>query len=226
MRRRYEAQGHDGKLIVVFDEFQEHADDAVIAGLLKKLAAQGRAAGVHTLAATQHPSVSAFGATETRRQFTGKLALRVEDSDASRVAVGGKLPRADYLLGGGDCYTVAPGSCHRVQGAFVDGSDYDEEEGGDPIFLEWPDYDAEDVGQALPEKRPPGRPRRPLQAEEVGVALLSAMEEEGRTYFKRRMEGADLGRPGTDRARSIMGFGRALLEWLEQNGIGLVYLDD
>ena len=63
MRRRYERQDRRGRLIVVFDEFQESVGDPVIVDLLRKVAAQGRAARVHLLAATQHPTVAPPGAT-------------------------------------------------------------------------------------------------------------------------------------------------------------------
>ena len=131
MRERYQVGNGGGRVVVVVDEFQEWSGDAVFVDLMRKLAAQGRAAHVHLIAATQHPAVDAFGDSTTRRNLTGKLALRVGDPDASRVAVGGNLPRADYLLGAGDAYAVGPGACHRVQMAYVGQPDIDAAAGGE-----------------------------------------------------------------------------------------------
>ena len=61
MHERYEHRDYTGRVIVVVDEFQEWAGDEVFVDLMRKLAAQGRAAQVSLLAATQHPSVEAFG---------------------------------------------------------------------------------------------------------------------------------------------------------------------
>ena len=80
MRLRYE-NGHAGRVVVAFDEFQEFVGDPVIVALMKRIAAQGRGAGVHLLAATQHPTVDAFGDPAVRRNLTGKLALMVADAD-------------------------------------------------------------------------------------------------------------------------------------------------
>ncbi|KPK84264.1 MAG: hypothetical protein AMJ81_06115 [Phycisphaerae bacterium SM23_33] len=220
MRRRYEAgvNGH-GRVVVVFDEIQEFVGDPVVTGLMAKLAGQGRAAGVHLIAATQHPTVAAFGDASTRRNLTGKLALRVSDPDASRVAVGGRLPRADHLLGAGDCYTVAPGAIYRVQMAYVDGQEIDAAPAGQRNFDEWPTYQAEEVGQDLPDRN-----IRALQPEELGASLIAAMEGEGRPALKARIEEAGLARPGSDWARRLLDLGRETLACLERWDVGLCYL--
>ena len=140
MRRRYVAGGQDGRLIVVVDEFQELTTDSIFADLLRKLAAQGRAAQCHLLASTQHPTVGMFNDPSTRRNLTGKVAFRVDDPDSSRVAVGGNTPRSDRLLGRGDCYVIKPGACHRAQGVYVDESDFGALDGGQHRFTAWPDY--------------------------------------------------------------------------------------
>lgn len=223
MRRRYE-NGHDGRVVIIFDEIQEFVNDSIVVALMKRIAAQGRDAGVHLLASTQHPTVDAFGDPTVRRNLTGKLALMVADADASRVAVGGRLPRADFLLGAGDCYTVTPGICHRVQGAYVDERDFDGAESGEWEFDTWPEYDAVGVGQELPRRG--GNSAKSLQPGELGAALVSAMEKEGRPTFQGRVESAGLSKPGSDRARSLLQLGRQTLGWLENNGVGLFYLDD
>lgn len=212
MRQRYEARYHDGRVIVVVDEFQELINDHVVADLLRKIAAQGRAAGVHCLLATQHPTVDAFGDKTTRRNLTGKVALRVDDCDASRVAVGGSTPRADELLDAGDSYALGPGACHRVQLAYVDEHEIGAAEFGEWRFSRWPDYEAEAVGQELPEVG------WSYRGDELAVAIVAAVYDEGRPTLLKRLEEAELGRPGAERAIRLLGLGRDVNEWLVQNG--------
>ncbi len=214
MRGRYEAGYHTGRVIVVVDEFQELVDDQVIVDLLRKLTAQGRAAHVHCLLATQHPTVSAFGDSSTRRNLVGKVALRVSDSDASRVAVGGATPRADRLLGAGDSYTVAPGACHRVQMAYVDEQEITagERGGHDWRFTRWPDYEPEAIGQELPEVA------WKYTGDELAVAVVSAAHGEGRPSLVKRLIEAELGKPGAERAIRLLGLGRDVHDWLMGNG--------
>jgi hypothetical protein len=213
MRRQYEQGCHNGRVVVVFDEIQEFADDQVVVALMQKIASQGRAAHVHLMCATQHPTVSAFGDPKTRRSLTGKLALRVEDPDASRVAVGGNLPRADFLLGAGDCYAVGSGTAHRIQGAYVDQRDFAKAETGAWDFETWPDYQAEAVGQDLPTNEV----NWSYSGAELAVSIVSASEGEGRPAMVNRLEAADLGRPGSVRAARLLTLGREAHCWLEDN---------
>ena len=62
MDRRYEQ--HDtiaARLVIVIDEVQELADDSICVEAVRKLTAQGRAARVSVILATQHPTIAALG---------------------------------------------------------------------------------------------------------------------------------------------------------------------
>ena len=207
MKQRY-LNGHAGRLIVAFDEFQEYADDKAIAGMLRKLVRQGRAAQVHCLLATQHPTVDAFGDPSTRRALVGKVALRVEDFEASRVAVGGSNPRADHLLGAGDSYNLAPGACHRVQIVYVDHREVDKVDTGTWDFDEWPIYDAENLGQDLPERG------WAYNGQELAASIVAAAEGEGRPAMVKRLDRA----PGAERAIRLLHLGREVNDALGQMG--------
>lgn len=213
MRRRYQAGYHEGRLVVVFDEFQELVADDVVADLLRKVAAQGRAAGVHLLAATQHPTVAAFGDASTRRNLTGKIALLVDDPDASRVAVGGSFPRADHLLGCGDCYTVRPGAYYRVQLVYVDEQEITAAERGghEWRFTRWPEYDPGEIGQELPAVG------WRYSGAELGAGLVTAAYGEGRPALVARLQEAGLGRPGAERAIRLLTLCRDQWDWLRGN---------
>jgi len=190
--------GHDGRLIVAFDEFQEVIEDKAIVGLLRKLVRQGRAAHVHCLMATQHPTVDAFGDPSTRRALVGKVALRVEDFEASRVAVGGPNPRADHLLGAGDSYNLAPGACHRVQIVYVDRKEVDKIGTGTWDFDEWPAFDAEALGQDPPERG------WSYNGQELAASIVAAAEGEGRPAMVKRLNS----KPGAERAIRLLNLGR------------------
>ncbi|MBU0493687.1 MAG: hypothetical protein KKB13_17715 [Chloroflexi bacterium] len=222
MRERYTTPGQHGRVVVIFDEFQELATDAVVMNLLRKLAAQGRAAGVHLIAATQHPTVDAFGDATTRRNLVGKIALRVADPDASRVAVGGRLPRADCLLGAGDAYTVGPGTCHRVQMAYVGPEDIAQAESGMWRFDAWPEYDASEIGQNLPVDSTNGA--KSWTPSEVGVALIAAAEGEGRPAMMTRMQTEGLRGMGDHRAAQLVKFGKQALAWLQDCDYDVCYV--
>ena len=211
MRQRYEAGYSKGRVIVVFDEFQEAAEDEVVVGLLRKLCAQGRAAAVHCLLATQHPTIEAFGDASIRRNLVGKVALRVGDADASRVAVGGASPRA---------YNGAPGVWHRVQMAYVDDRELDAAERGQWRFQRWPRYNPEAVGQELPEVG------WSYTGDELAVSIVAAAQEEGRPSMVKRLEEAELGRPGAERAMRLLGLGRDANGWLNQNGYAVCLSGD
>ena len=88
MRQRYAKGWSGGKLIIAIDEFQEYTRDADFVSLLRKLASQGRAAGVHLLLSTQHPALEIFGDVTIRRNITGRIALKTADYEASKVATG------------------------------------------------------------------------------------------------------------------------------------------
>jgi hypothetical protein len=202
MRRRYQTGDKSHRTIVVFDEFQEFADDAIIVDLMRRIAAQGRGANIHLLAATQHPDLQAFGDKTTRRNLTGRLALLVNDPDASRVAVGSSKPRADHLLGAGDAYAVSPGAIHRIQGAYIDQREIDQAPTGQWRHDRWPDYDAEDLGHQLPTVN------WAYDGTELGHSIISAYNDEGRPTLTNRLENAGLSRPGAERGIRLLQLGR------------------
>jgi len=211
MRRRYQSGQQNGRIIVVIDEFQELVGDEVIVDLLRKLVAQGRAARVHCLLATQHPTVAAFGDSSIRRNLVGKVALHVLDFDASRVAVGGATPRADHLLGAGDSYAVGPGACHRVQLAYVDQRDFDAAGHGVFQFPRWPEHQPEDIGQDIPVGWS-------YTGEELAVSIVSAVENEGRPSLIKRLLANGLNRPGSERASRLLQLGRDANAGLQRQG--------
>ena len=220
MRQRGEGNGWTGRVVVAIDEIQEIITDPTIADLLRRIAAQGRSRAVHALVTTQHPTTNSFGHPATRRNLSGKVALLVQDADASRVATGcPKWPRADYLSGCGDAYAIGPGTVHRVQVAYVDGADFAEASNGhDWRFQRWPDFDPEAVGRELPAGNAGAKP---YTGDEVAVSVVAAAHSEGRPSLLRRLEDADLGKPGTNRARRLLALGRDAHNWLQANGFSV-----
>jgi len=233
MAARYEhlAQGKrpEGRLIVVIDEFQEFCSDDVIADLLERISRQGRGALVSLLLTTQHPNTESFGKVATRRQLPGRLALKVMDFEASKIVVG-KKPRADLLLSQGDCFVCRPDwPSMRAQGAYVDQDDVDEVmekangRAGQWRFQEWPEFDPSGVGQDLPSDNGNGggRPQFEISGPEIGVSLAAAAESAGRPAFKKMMEEAGLGRPGSSRAQRLLDLGRDAFVWLDRAGYAI-----
>jgi hypothetical protein len=56
---------------------------------------------------------------------------------------------------------------------------------------------------------------------ELAISLISAQEGEGRPTMIRRLEEAELGRPGAERAIRLLDLGREAFEWLADHGYRL-----
>lgn len=203
MTARYSGGRDTRRLVIIIDEVQELTDDALATEALRKLIAQGRGANVHCIIATQHPTVASLGDATIGKNLVGRLALRVIGPEASRVAVGAKSPRADYLLGHGDAYACAPTATHRVQCAMFAG----DLPTAAPDLVEWPEQESD-----LPDNGnwPNGA--------EVGAAILSASRAEGRVKFQRALLDSGRGSIGNDKAVKLLGLGRDTLDYLESHG--------
>ena len=229
MLRRYDSGDRQSRLIMVFDEFQTATDDKAVIKMLHIITSQGRGAWVNAAMATQHPDLACFGDPKTRRNLTGKIALRVEDPDASRVAVGAANPRADFLLGAGDCYCLGPGRRHRAQGAYTDDTDIarvmERANGraGQWDVTDWePLYDPDVMGQSGPaDSGNGGGVSFEVSGPELAVSLAAAVENAGRPTLKRMMEQAGLGKPGSSRAQKLLDLGRDAFVWLDANGYAI-----
>jgi len=208
LQRRYTiiaAQGESAiaslpRIMLLFDEFQEFMDDAGVRELTRRILAQGRAARIHAMLATQHPTVEAFGEHGAlKRNLVGRIALRVTDQDASRVVVGDSLPRADRLMGRGDAYAVIPGHVHRVQLLLIDEPELQAMPRQEPSLREWPETNPEDYG-AEPTVR------WGYSGEELAWGLIGAAQtpQWGRPRILEAFEEAGLDRPGSERADRLI----------------------
>lgn len=212
MQRRYEAHETSApRLVVVIDEVQEFAGDPATIEMIRRIAAQGRAARVSIVLATQHPNGDAFGNDASiKRNITGRIALRVSDYKASEVAVGGNTPRADWLLGAGDAYCCVPGTIMRTQIAYMAQQEIAKHLDGQPTLKQWPPFVAEQIADK------PGA----FSARELANSLVSAANSEGRPTLLRRLSARD-----GDRARRLHKFGREILQQLEQIGASVCLSD-
>ncbi|MFN2285168.1 MAG: DNA translocase FtsK [Anaerolineae bacterium] len=117
------AQGTSVPRIVIF--IDELADlvilgEAPLSDLLTRLVQRGRQAGVHVIAATQHPS-SAILSSVMRANFPLRLVGRVVSANDARVASGRAGTDAHLLNGRGDFLAVSGGENPiRFQVAYID----------------------------------------------------------------------------------------------------------
>ncbi|WP_457188723.1 FtsK/SpoIIIE domain-containing protein [Nocardioides sp. P5_E3] len=106
-------------IVIVLDEYadltSDPSDKATIEGLLKRLAAKARAAGIHIIAATQRPSADVVSTT-IRSNLPAQLALRVKTATDSRIIMdeGG----AEALAGQGDAFLRTARGTRRLQVAW------------------------------------------------------------------------------------------------------------
>ncbi|CAG0933576.1 DNA translocase SftA [Thermoflexales bacterium] len=214
MVRRYE-QGDTSadRLCVVIDEVQELISDPAIVEMIRRLSAQGRAAHVSIILATQHPTTKALGDDASiKRNVTGRIALRVSDYKASEVAIGQNSPRADWLLGAGDAYAVVPGQVQRVQIAYYDRREIERMLTAQPRIDEWPAFAAERM-----ESQQAGQ----FVAHELAASLLCAATGAGRPTMVKRLEMRD-----GDRARRLYRMGREINDELEAAGAAVCLSGD
>lgn len=103
---------------VIIDELADLIRDKSVEKIICSIAQKGRAAGIHIIAATQHPSAKVITG-EIRANFPGRIACKVASPVHSRVVI--DRSGAENLLGQGDAiYHDASGEYHRFKGALVD----------------------------------------------------------------------------------------------------------
>ncbi len=217
--KRYTQDDVDtARLVVVVDEVQELISDSAIVEMIRRIAAQGRAAQTSIILATQHPTAKAFGDDASiKRNVTGRIALRTVDYKASEVAIGQATPRADWLLGSGDAYAVVPGQVQRVQIAYMERREIERLLTATPVLSEWPTFEAESL---------PSNSAVWPKGDEVGAALLSAQRGEGRAKFQRAAREAGLKVSDNNRAVKLLGLARDALHWLDEHGAGVCLSED
>lgn len=126
------AQGSSVPRIVIF--IDELADlvmqgEAPFTDTLTRLVQRGRQAGIHVIAATQHPS-SAILSSLMRANFPLRLIGRVVSADDARVASGRAGTNAHLLNGRGDFLAVSGGENPiRFQVAYIDEQDLKQQMG-------------------------------------------------------------------------------------------------
>lgn len=105
-------------LMIVLDEYADLVNNGqvkrIIENNLLRLAAKGRAAGIHLILATQKPSATVIS-TVIRSNFSAKLALKVAKAADSRVLL--DVSGAEALSGKGDALFATAAGIVRLQTA-------------------------------------------------------------------------------------------------------------
>jgi DNA segregation ATPase FtsK/SpoIIIE-like protein len=195
-------------IIVIVDEFQEFTQDGICAELLRRIVTAGRAAQIHCVLATQHPTWKAFGGEMAiKRNLPGRLALRVLDQKASEVVLGRPQPRADLLAGAGDAYVVGATAIHRVQIALVDKAEWESLPRYETPIRAWGPLT--DLGQ--------DPARGGFTGRELAAGLIAAKLGFGRIKLIQLLQRLGLG-AGSVRADRLLALGREALEALAELG--------
>jgi energy-coupling factor transporter ATP-binding protein EcfA2 len=113
-------------LVVVIDEFAdiilsvERRQRETFERQVNRLAAAGRAAGIHLIVATQRPTTDIITGT-IKANFTARVSFRLPSQIDSRTIL--DRPGAENLLGAGDMLVSINGDVQRLQGYYAS---YDE----------------------------------------------------------------------------------------------------
>lgn len=127
-RRLSPLEGHHFMpyLVVVVDEYADLTKSLFgsdknlgrsIENSINRLAAKGRAAGLHVIIATQRPSVDVITGT-IKGNFPTRMAFRTAQRQDSQTILG--IPGAERLIGRGDMLFFTGAEAERVQCALVD----------------------------------------------------------------------------------------------------------
>lgn len=113
-------------IVTIVDEF---ADLISVKGgkdvpiFIARIAAKGRACGMHIIIATQRPSADVISGV-IKNNFPGRIAFRVGSMVDSKTIL--DRPGANQLIGRGDMLFLTNGNIERVQCAFIDTPEIDE----------------------------------------------------------------------------------------------------
>lgn len=216
------------RIVVVIDEVQtiasegEAKDPTGLGTLLANLLYKGRGAGIHFLTGTSNPNVDAFKFPAMRRALAGRVALRVEDPDSSKMILHDSNLRADQLLGQGDSYCQSPQATARTQLAWIPPDEMKIYLGYQPRLKRYPVFDAEKVGEVdnLPESSVPSQTVIFSPKEEM-AALVAAHHGKrglGRPKFMAYLKEKGLEPGGSSRIDKLMKRGRAWRDELSALG--------
>jgi hypothetical protein len=106
-------------IVVVIDEYATlmHQAQKKVGDAISRLSAEARAAGIHLILATQHPSAKTITGP-IKANIPVRLVFRTAQRESSQAAIGSS--DATKLLGMGDGFLWLDGELERIHGAFAD----------------------------------------------------------------------------------------------------------
>jgi hypothetical protein len=112
-------------IVVVIDEYATlmHQAQKKVGDAISRLSAEARAAGIHLILATQHPSAKTITGP-IRANVPVRLVFRCAQRESSQAAIGSS--DATKLLGMGDGFLWLDGDLERIHGAYADDDEIDQ----------------------------------------------------------------------------------------------------
>jgi len=213
-RRSGNGQGRP-HLFVGIDEAQDLLDKPEFIRIISDIAATGREFGVHLAPlALQNPTADQLGDTSIKRNMTTRLVGRVDSPTAAHVCTGQKESGAEALCGAGDMLLVDPSGSLRLTAALLNSRDTDRLPRLETVHvLDLEEY--EDVDHVL-DQADNERKAASWDALETVVSLLAAHYDKGRPWLKETLAAEGRTRPGSDRARRLLAWGREVHQLLSR----------
>ncbi len=111
-------------IVTIVDEFADliSVGGKDVPNYIARIAAKGRASGMHIIIATQRPSADVISGI-IKNNFPGRIAFRVMSMVDSKTIL--DRPGANQLIGRGDMLFLTNGAITRVQCAFIDTPEID-----------------------------------------------------------------------------------------------------
>lgn len=188
------------RIVLVIDEIQTVSQRPEFAQMIALLLQQGRASKINLIVSTQYPLNGILGDSTMKQNLGGRVVLKMNSYEASRVAIGASEPDSTKLLGRGDAYIVAGGNFARVQIAYLNRHELAQLPTTAPDLDEWPAEDKTSADSLALGFSP----------KQVAVSILAAKDGKGRPALKYDLETSSAGRLGTMKLIDLLSFGREI----------------
>lgn len=219
LERRAEARCITPRLFAFVDEIQELAQDKRFVEPTEVLARRGRKWGLNLVLATQRPTKDSMGSMNVKANLGLRLVGKVTGGHEAAWATDLAESGAETLVGAGDFLLVKPGGhVQRIATPLLTNEDLGRlPTNGDLSRVDFASValrDTDDYSEveewALTRLAGQMQSETGFDAHETVLSLVAAQYSKGRPWLKDALESEGCSRPGSDRARRLLAWGKEI----------------